>query len=148
MNSSELLPEWRLPRYVLELRDEGNQCLVYDPIRRMWVLMLPEEEVRQHLIRWLIADRGISPLLISVEKEIRYRNMRRRFDLVIFDRNGHPWLLGECKAPTVPISQDTINQIARYNQVLGAPHLLVTNGRGLIIFSRNAQGAFEPNPAW
>lgn len=140
--------EWKLPRSPLSLRQEGEQTLVWDPVRKDWYVLQPEEEVRQHLIRWLTEQKGISMGRVAVEKEISYRGTRRRFDLVVFDADGKPWLLCECKAPQVPITQDTINQIARYNQALGAPLLLVTNGIGLAVFSRQPDGRFAFHPNW
>ncbi len=140
--------EWKLPRSPLTLRQEGELPLVWDPVRKGWYVFQPEEEVRQYLIRWLIEQKGISMGRIAVEKEISYRGTRRRFDLVVFDADGKPWLLCECKAPQVPITQDTINQIARYNQALDAPLLLVTNGPGLVVFSRQPNGQFAFHPNW
>ena len=126
---------WRLPRYPLSLRETDQGRQVYDPIRKGWFVLQPEEEVRQHLLQFLMQEKGISHNLISVEKEISYQGMSRRFDAVVFDRDGRPDILCECKAPEVPITQDTVNQIARYNTVLKAPHLLITNGIGLVVFS-------------
>ncbi|MDP5169294.1 MAG: type I restriction enzyme HsdR N-terminal domain-containing protein [Bacteroidia bacterium] len=139
---------WKLPRYPLPRKAVGEGEHVYDPIRKDWYVLQPEEEVRQHLLLWLMEEKKISPNLISVEKEISYRGTRRRFDVVVFDRDGRPWLLCECKAPQVGISQDTINQIARYNQALQAPHLLITNGLGLVVFSQEPDGRFRLNKAW
>lgn len=141
-------PDWRLPQYELTRQRSEKKDWLYDPIRRQWVADQPEEEVRQHLIRWLIEAREIVPALISVEKEIRYRGQRRRFDLVIFDRQGKPWMLCECKAPEVALSQQTVNQIARYNLELQAPHLLLTNGKGLAVFSLQPDGRFLLNREW
>lgn len=139
---------WKLPRYSLHTEESEEHIMVYDPIRKAWFVFQPEEEVRQHLIQFLIREKGISPNLISVEKEIAYRGTRRRFDLVIFDRSGAPNIVCECKAPEVAITQDTVNQIARYNTVLKAPHLLLTNGKGLIVFSIQEGGKFVMNKDW
>lgn len=139
---------WNLPRYNLHIDESGEKPQVFDPIRKAWYVFQPEEEVRQHLIQFLIREKGISPNLISVEKEIDYRGTRRRFDVVIFDRNGSPDIVCECKAPEVAITQDTVNQIARYNTVLKAPHLLITNGKGLVVFSIQDSGKFVLNKDW
>lgn len=139
---------WKLPRYSLHTEESEGQIMVFDPIRKAWFVFQPEEEVRQHLIQFLIREKGISPNLISVEKEIAYRGTRRRFDLVIFDQSGAPNIVCECKAPEVAITQDTVNQIARYNTVLKAPHLLITNGKGLVVFSIQDSGKFVLNKDW
>lgn len=139
---------WKLPRYSLTVRKEQEAQFVYDPIRKDWFVFQPEEEVRQHLIRFLLEEKGVSKNLLAVEKEIIYRETRRRFDLVIYNREGTPEMLCECKAPSVPINQNTVNQIARYNTILKAPHLLITNGRGLVVFSVSEAGTFMLNQEW
>ncbi|MEO1451456.1 MAG: type I restriction enzyme HsdR N-terminal domain-containing protein [Bacteroidota bacterium] len=138
------------PAYDIAVDTEGDKQWVYDVIRRKWVVLQPEEWVRQHLVHYLVRAKGVSPNLVSVEKEIRYRELRKRFDVVVFDRAGKPFILCEVKAPDVPVNQDTLNQIARYNESLQAPHLLLTNGRMLAFFSRNAEGeyVFQANGWW
>lgn len=142
------MSDWKLPRYSLTIKEDGETHLVYDPIRKDWFVCQPEEEVRQHLIRYLIEEKGISKNLLAVEKEIIYRETKRRFDLVVYNRDGKPEILCECKAPSVPITQDTVNQIARYNTILKAPHLLLTNGPGLVVFSMSDSGKFRLNKEW
>ncbi|MDX1477906.1 MAG: type I restriction enzyme HsdR N-terminal domain-containing protein [Saprospiraceae bacterium] len=89
---------------------------------------LPEETVRQLFIHYCI-DSGLCPAgRISVERELEVLGMRRRYDLVLFDTSGLPWMLVECKAPSVVLSQTAMEQIARYNLTLTVPYLLVTNG--------------------
>lgn len=139
---------WKLPLYSLHTHEEDEKKMIYDPIRKAWFVYQPEEVVRQHLIQYLIQEKNISPNLISVEKELRYRGTKRRFDVVVFDRSGSPEIVCECKAPEVPITQDTVNQIARYNTVLKAPHLLLTNGKGLVVFSIQESGKYVLNKDW
>jgi hypothetical protein len=78
-----------------------------------------------------------------VEKKVRYRGLRKRFDMVVFDEHGKPLILIECKAPEVALSQETILQIARYNREIQAPHLLLTNGVSLLFFSVDENGKFQ-----
>jgi len=130
----------------LRMEEQEGQTCVWDMIRKKWLVMLPEEEVRQRMIHHLVNVQQVSPALIGVEKEIRYNELRKRFDAVVFDRQARPFILCECKAPQVPLSQQTLRQIARYNKTLKAPHLLLTNGSGWIFFSRKPDGtyAFQP----
>lgn len=109
--------------------------MIWGIIRKKWYVLQPEEWVRQALLDWMIREKGISAPLISVEKEIRYLKLRKRFDVVVYDKAGKAFILCECKAPEVPLSQDTLNQIARYNTSIRAPHLLLTNGMQLLFFS-------------
>ena len=128
------------PDYPLEIKKEDEQNLVWDIIRRKWVVLQKEERVRQLMIHHMIQALGVSPALISVEKEIRYLSLRKRFDVVIYDRSGKPFILCECKAPDISLDQEILNQIARYNQALKAPHLLITNGLAWLFFSLNEAG--------
>lgn len=138
------------PPYDIPLETAEDKQWIYDVIRRKWVVLQPEEWVRQHLVHYLVRAKQVSPGLISVEKEIRYRDLRKRFDVVVFDQKGKPFILCEVKAPQIPVNQDTLNQIARYNETLQAPHLLLTNGLMLAFFSQQTDGsyAFQPGGWW
>ncbi|MEL6590953.1 MAG: type I restriction enzyme HsdR N-terminal domain-containing protein [Bacteroidota bacterium] len=132
-----------------ELRQESreDQDWVWDPLRKKWLVLQPEEYVRQQLIQYLIQHKGIAPALIGVEKAIEYRGIAKRLDALVFDNAGKPLVLIECKAPSVPLSQDTLHQIARYNVTIGAPHLLLTNGVSLLFFSQDKAGKYQFQPS-
>jgi hypothetical protein len=117
------------PAYALRTRvtAQGKEQ-VYDPLRRKYVRLTPEEWVRQHTAQYLIQALGTPPGLVGVEVPVGEGAQRRRADLVAHDRRGRPLLLAECKAPAVAITQATFDQAARYNRVADAPFLLVTNG--------------------
>lgn len=101
---------------------------VFDIIRKKWLVLTPEEWVRQHLILYLMRDKLCPAGLISVEKGLEYNGMKRRYDLVVFSREMKPVLLVECKAPEIAIKQDVFDQAARYNMVMHVPFLMITNG--------------------
>lgn len=124
----EGLPRLNLPEYALSFRGSGKDLEVYDPVRRQYVRLSPEEWVRQHLLQYLTQHCGYPAALMAVEKGFLFQGMARRADIVVHDRRGKPFLMVECKAPGVPISQSTFDQIARYNRVVSAEYLLVTNG--------------------
>lgn len=117
------------PAYSFRLQRRGRQVYLLDPLRRRWVRLTPEEWVRQHLAQYLVQALGCPPSLVALEASFTDQGMGRRADLVVYDRQGRPLLLAECKAPTVPITQEVIEQAGRYNRVIRAPYLLVTNGR-------------------
>jgi hypothetical protein len=98
-----------------------------DPIRKKFVLLTPEEWVRQHVIQDLL-DKGISKTRLSIEKQFEVMGQQKRFDVVVAGSNASIALLVECKAPEVPITQATFDQIARYQLALNANYLMVTNG--------------------
>lgn len=117
-----------LPQRALQtITDDRGRVLVRDPVRRQWVRLTPEEEVRQQLLLHLV-DSGFPVGLLAVERVVPYRGKIWRADIVAFDRQQQPLLLAECKAPSVPIAQDTFDQLARYNASLDAMALLATNG--------------------
>ncbi|MFM9050883.1 MAG: type I restriction enzyme HsdR N-terminal domain-containing protein [Bacteroidota bacterium] len=90
--------------------------------------MTPEEWVRQHVLMFLIDNQGVPKGLIGVEKVIRINKMPKRFDILVYDRSHRPLILVECKAPTVPISQEVFDQAARYNLLLNVPFFFISNG--------------------
>lgn len=101
---------------------------IYDPLRKKWIVLTPEEWVRQNFIRFLTEHKQYSSARIAVEKTLDINRMKKRCDALYYDRDGNPQVLVECKAPDVQISQATFDQIARYNSVLHVPFLIVTNG--------------------
>ncbi|MBS1581814.1 MAG: type I restriction enzyme HsdR N-terminal domain-containing protein [Bacteroidetes bacterium] len=105
---------------------EGDR--VFDPVRKRWVALTPEEWVRQHVLNYLVHELGCPASLISVEHAIALNRLAKRADLVVHDRAARPLLLVECKAPHVPMDQRVLEQVARYNLVFRVPYLFVTNG--------------------
>jgi hypothetical protein len=106
-----------------------NKLLIFDLLRKKEVLLTPEEWVRQHVIRFLIDDRHFPPSLISVEAGFKVNRLSRRYDIVVYNREGNPLVLIECKSPNVPIKQKTFDQVAAYNLTIKAKFLLVSNGQ-------------------
>ena len=122
------MQELNLPSYEFRLNKDDGQLRIFDEIRKKFVALTPEEWVRQHFIRFLIEKKSIPAGLIILEKQIIMNTMARRPDILIHNKQGEPILIVECKAPEVEISQDTFDQVARYNSVLKVPFLIVTNG--------------------
>lgn len=109
-------------------RDEKKRIAVLDPIRKKWLVLLPEEGVRQLLLLYLMETKLYPKGKIAVEKGLVVNQLSKRCDLLIYDRQTTPWMLIECKAPNVKITQEVFEQIARYNMPLQVKYLLVTNG--------------------
>lgn len=116
------------PDYDFRFKNTDNKISVYDEIRRKFIQMTPEEWVRQHVVKYLITQKKYPLLHINVEKIIKINGLTRRYDVVVFQPDGKILLLVECKAPEVVISQNTFDQIARYNMSLNAKFMMVTNG--------------------
>jgi len=116
------------PRYEFRFKSSENKISVFDEIRKKFVILTPEEWVRQHVIQFLIRHKKYPKSHINVEKEVKVNNTSKRYDMVVFNRDGSIFLIVECKAPSIVISQETFDQIARYNLSLKADFLMVTNG--------------------
>ena len=117
-----------LPSFQFKLKSSENKQLIFDVIRKKYVVLTPEEWVRQNLIHFLIKEKNYPISLISCEKQLLVNKLKKRFDLLIYGPNGAPILIIECKSPKVKISQDTFDQIARYNMELKSEFLVVSNG--------------------
>ena len=122
------MQELNLPSYDHRLKKDGEQQRIFDPIRKKYVALTPEEWVRQHFVNFLITNKNVPAGLVVLEKKIILNTMTRRPDILVYDKKGVPVMIVECKAPEVKTSQDTFDQIARYNSVIRAPYLVVTNG--------------------
>lgn len=116
------------PTYSFRLKNSENKRLIFDEIRKKFIVLQPEEWVRQHCVQYLIHKKEYPKTLINVEKELKVNNLRKRYDIVIFNTDGSIHLIVECKSPKISINQSTFDQIARYNLVLRADFLMVTNG--------------------
>lgn len=122
------LRELNFPDYNYKLKEENQKHLIWDIIREAWVVLTPEEWVRQNLIHYFIDHLGYPRGLMNVESKITVHGKEKRFDLVVMSHNLDPWLLCECKAPDVKISDATLHQASQYNFSLKCPYLAVTNG--------------------
>ena len=112
----------------LKLRDTATGKEVWDNIRKQWVVLTPEEFVRQQIILFLTEHKDYPTALIAVEKGIKLNGTQKRCDIIIYNHDGKAVMIIECKAPEVNISQDTFDQVARYNLTLQVPYLFVSNG--------------------
>ena len=116
------------PEYDFQLKKQDDKWLIFDPIRKKYYVLTPEEWVRQHTLQYLIQDKKYPKNLIAVEKELQINQTKRRFDIVVFNHLMTPEILIECKAPHITISQKTFDQANQYNWLLKAPFLFLTNG--------------------
>jgi hypothetical protein len=113
---------------------------VFDPVRRKWVALTPEEHVRQYIIQHL-AGMQYPMALMAVEKGITVGRLSKRFDIVVYGRDHKPWMLVECKAPGVPVSEHTLRQLLGYHSTVQCGYWLLTNGHETFCAdARNAAG--------
>ncbi len=116
------------PKYNFRFKSNENKTLIFDIIRKKFVVLTPEEWVRQHILHFLISEKKYPISLINIEKQIKLNNTIKRYDIVVFNSDGSIYIIVECKAPSIKINQQTFDQIARYNFVLNADYLFVSNG--------------------
>ncbi len=116
------------PKYDFRFKSKKNKTLIFDIIRKKFVVLTPEEWVRQHVLRFLISEKKYPKSHINVEKQLKLHHTRKRYDIVVYNTNGSICIIVECKAPNVAIDQKVFDQIARYNFVLEADFLMVSNG--------------------
>jgi len=121
----------------IEVIESENKLYVYDRLRKKKLLLTPEEEVRQKLIWYFINERGVPGGLIALERSLKINGLLKRFDLVVFNNTGNPYLAVECKSPSVPLSQNVLQQLAIYNLHLKAEFLMVSNGLNHLISQVN-----------
>lgn len=122
------MQDLNFPKFSFRFKSSENKISIFDCIRKKFVVLQPEEWVRQHCLMYLMEVKGYPKSLINIEKELMVNDLKKRYDIVIFNPDGSIHLIVECKAPSVTINQQTFDQIAQYNQVLHATYLMVTNG--------------------
>lgn len=131
MNLSESevqLPNLNLPEIKPRLKMQGGKLLVFDSQRKKDLLLTPEEWVRQHWISYLVNQLSFPKGLLSLEKGLKYNQLMKRTDVLVFDQQGNPYLLIECKAPQVTINQKTLEQACLYHKKLQTKYLILSNG--------------------
>ena len=122
------MKELRLPSADFRVKNNEKGRLIFDPVRKKFVHLQPEEWVRQHILNWLVKYKNVPINLINVEKQMMISGTLKRYDIVVYNRDGSIEVIVECKAPHVPIDQNVFDQIARYNLEAQATYLMVSNG--------------------
>ncbi len=123
------LPELNLPAIEPQLLKKEGQVFIFDFLRKKQLLLTPEEWVRQHWIRFLIDHQKFPKGLVTSERGLVYNGLQKRTDLLVFDRQGLPYFLIECKGPEVEINQKVLAQAIAYNQTLKCPFIALSNGK-------------------
>jgi hypothetical protein len=116
------------PEPNFRIRKENNRDFLFDPLRKKWLLLTPEEWVRQNFVRYLIHVMKYPSSLIALEKEIVLGELKKRFDILVYNKDHQPWLIVECKGRDIKLSDETLQQALRYNISVPAEFLVITNG--------------------
>lgn len=116
------------PTPEFRIKKEDGKEMIFDIIRKQWMILTEEEWVRQNIIQFLIQKKKYPAALIAVEKEFQLGELKKRFDILIYDQHHIPWMMIECKSGTTALNMDVVNQLLRYHISVQTKYLIITNG--------------------
>ena len=122
-------------------KKENGREFIFDEVRKLWVRLSPEEWVRQNFLQYLIGEKKYPSSWVAVEREMKLGELSKRFDILVFDQDAKPYMMVECKAMQVDLTEKTLDQIVRYNLAMPVPILIVTNGSHTFGFKIGMEGA-------
>ena len=140
----------KYPEPPFRIKKENNQTLLFDPLRKQWIILTEEEWVRQNFLNYLVRVMQYPATLIALEKEIYLGELKKRFDILVYNSNHQPWLLTECKSPEVKMDPSVLEQALRYAIILPASYLVITNGGTTYCWKKTQTGLdkMDSLPAW
>ncbi len=127
----------KYPPFDVRLKKQGGQTFIFDFIRKKWLVLTPEEWVRQHVLNYLVSVKKMPASSISIEKELLLNDLKKRYDIVVYSQTLSPQLIVECKAPYIALDKTVVEQALRYNLVVKASLLMITNGVSHLVFDLN-----------
>lgn len=127
------------PSWPYRIKKEEGKELIFDELRRQWIRLTPEEWVRQNFLQYLVQTMRYPASLIAVERELKLGELRKRFDILVYNRQHQPWLMVECKAMEVQLDESVLQQVLRYNIAVPVPYLVITNGHYCAGFEKQGQ---------
>jgi hypothetical protein len=128
------------PEPSFRVKKDDNKDFIFDPLRKKWLLLTPEEWVRQNFIQYLIQVKKYPSPMIAQEKMLSLGELKKRFDILIYDRHHKPWMMIECKAPAVTLNETVLHQLLRYHISLPVGYLVITNGDNSYGWHKNERG--------
>ncbi|MCI0750915.1 MAG: type I restriction enzyme HsdR N-terminal domain-containing protein [Flammeovirgaceae bacterium] len=125
---SDFMVKLNFPEFEYKWKRENDKLFIFDVIRKKYVMLTPEEWVRQHVVNYLINSLKYPKSLFKVEGGLRYNQLQKRSDITIFDRSGAAWMIIECKSPELKLNQQVLEQVSVYNSTMNAKYIAITNG--------------------
>jgi hypothetical protein len=116
------------PAFPFRIKEEDGREFIFDDLRKQWLRLTPEEWVRQNFLQYLVQVKKYPASMIAIEKEIRLGELKKRFDILVYDAQHQPWLMVECKAMEVPLAESVLQQALRYNIAVPVQYIVITNG--------------------
>ena len=132
------------PDYKFRIKKENGKELIFDEVRLRWIILTPEEWIRQNFLQYLIQVKKYPKTLLSVEKIISLAELKKRCDIIVY-KNNLPWMIVECKEMNIDLRLPVVEQILRYNLALPVKYLVLTNGKKTFAFEVAANGLIEIN---
>ena len=128
------------PEPEFRIKKENGKEFIFDSLRKKWIMLTPEEWVRQNFVQYLLQVKNYPASLIAIEKEIKLGELKKRFDILVYDSNHQPWMMIECKAGTVKLDEKVLDQALRYNISVPVEYIVITNGEMTFAWKRDEGG--------
>jgi hypothetical protein len=138
------------PEPVFRLKKDKDVEFIFDTIRKQWLVLNEEEWVRQNFVQYLVRTLNYPAAFIAVEKEIMLGELKKRFDILVYDKDHRPWMMIECKASAINLTDAALHQVLRYNVSLPVPFLIITNGHYTFGWERSDRelNLIQQMPPW
>ena len=130
----------KFPNPGFKIKKEGEKRYIFDAVRKTWLLLTEEEWVRQNFVAYLIKELNYPSTLIALEKEIWLNDLKKRFDILVYDKQHQPWMMIECKEPSVKLNEDVLQQVLRYNISVPVKFIVITNGDRTVGWEKKGDG--------
>lgn len=130
----------QFPEPAFRVKKEQGKTFIFDTLRKKWLLLTPEEWVRQNFIQYLVQVKKYPSNLIAQEKMISLGELKKRFDILVYNKNHQPWMMIECKAPAIRLDESTLHQLLRYHISVPSGFLIITSGQFTYGWQKTARG--------
>jgi hypothetical protein len=127
LDNATLMIQVEYPNFAHQIKTLDQKEQIFDPFRKIWVRLTPEEWVRQNFLQVLVQKQQVPASLIAIEKEIKWGETKKRFDILVY-KDTKPWLLVECKEMNVPLTENVLRQVLHYNSKIETRYIIITNG--------------------
>ena len=140
----------KYPVFKFQIQEKEGSEIIFDVLRKRWIALTPEEWVRQNFIQYLLQESKYPQAFMAIEKEIMLGELKKRFDVLIYNRNHEPWMMIECKSMDITLDQKVLDQVLRYNISVPVQFMVITNGSYSYAFERKEGGLtmLEELPVW
>ena len=130
----------KYPEQRFQIKTDAGKDVIFDPLRKKWLLLTPEEWVRQNFVQYLVQVKKYPATLIALEKMIGLGELKKRFDILVYDKDHLPWMMIECKAPVIKLDEIVLHQLLRYHISVPTGYLVSTNGEYSYGWEKKEQG--------